>query len=140
MGGEKKDGKPTNSVEKFCSKEGRWMDVVPMVVPRVSASSVVFNNQIIVSGGAIRNESTDSNEPTDSIEVLNLDQFPLKWVIFAGKLPLPLSGHQTFVYKGKLIVVGSYDKTEYYPISEVVHSPPCKTIVQLILHKRQIYC
>ena len=72
MGGEKKDGKPTNCVEKFCSKEGRWVDVAPMVVPRVSASSVVFNNQVIVSGGAIRNKSTDYNEPTDSIEFLKL--------------------------------------------------------------------
>ena len=135
MGGRGKDNKPTNSVEKFCFKERRWIDVAPMVVSRVSASSVVFNNQVFVSGGAIRNTSTDSNEPTDSIEVLNLDQFPLKWVTFAGKLPVPFSRHQTFVYERKLIVVGCYYQTEkdkygrnvsnpYYSIYEVVLSPP----------------
>ena len=121
IGGRGKDKKPTNSVEKFCFKEGRWIDVAPMVVPRQQASSVVFKNQVFVSGGAVTNKLTNRDEPTDSIEVLNLDQFPLKWIMFAGKLPVPLSGHQTFVYKGKLIVVCI---SMQYAIFEVVLSPP----------------
>ena len=135
MGGWGKDDKPTNSVEKFCFKERRWIDVAPMVVPRHSASSVVFENKIIVSGGKIRNPSTDRDEAIDSIEILNLDQFPLKWVMFAGKLFAPMIRHQTFVYKGKLIVVGKYCKTEkdgrgrkvsndHHTIYEVLLSPP----------------
>ena len=135
MGGQGKDGKPTSCVEKFSSKERRWIDVAPMIVPRLSASSVVFNNQVILSGGMIRNQLADHDEPTDSIEVLNLGQFPLKWVIFAGKLPAPMIRHQTFVYKGKLIVVGKYCKTEidgrgrnvsnyHHTIYEVLLSPP----------------
>ena len=149
MGGKDDDRKPTNSVEKFCSKEGRWIDVAPMIVPRHSASSVVSENTIIVSGGTIPYQSTDNDEPdsdesdsnqstqlTDSIEVLNLVQLPLKWVMFPGKLPVPMACHQTFVYKGKLIVVGTYveierdkrgrevSKTSYHRIYEILLSPP----------------
>jgi hypothetical protein len=51
MGGKMTDEKITNSVEKFCCKEGKWIDLAPMIVPRQSASSVVFDNQVIVSGG-----------------------------------------------------------------------------------------
>ena len=149
MGGEKEDGKPTNSVEKFCSKEGRWIDVAPMIVPRKSASSVVCDNVIFVSGGEIPDQSTNSDEsdsdefdrrkssqPTDSIEVLYLDRLPLKWVMFPVKLPAPMVRHQTFFYKGKLIVVGTYQeierdkrgrevsKTSYHRIYEIFLSPP----------------
>jgi hypothetical protein len=112
MGRTDKDGKPTNSVEKFCCKEGRWVDLAPMIVSRESASSVVLDNQVIVSGGRTNTGQSDRNEPTDSIEILDLDQCPLKWKMSAAKLPVPLSGHQTFVYEGKLIVIYYYGKNE----------------------------
>jgi hypothetical protein len=135
MGGHDKDLQPINTVEKFCSKEGRWIDVEPMIMTRESASSVVFDNQVIVSGGTIQRDPKYREERTDSIEVLNLDQLPLKWAMFAGKLPFPMNGHRTFVYKGKLIVVGTYYKTEkdqygcdvpktYHTIHQVLLSPP----------------
>ena len=138
MGGLDKDGKPTNSVEKFCCKEGRWVDLAPMIVARKSASSVVLDNQVIVSGRRTNTGQSDRNEPTDSIEILNLDQCPLKWKMSAAKLPVPLSGHQTFVYKGKLIVICMYSKTEtdgkgrkdskdYHKIYEVLLTPPYST-------------
>ena len=149
MGGVDYDNKPVNSVEKFCSKEGKWIHVAPMIVPRMSASSVVCDNVILVSGGEIPDQSTssddsdsdesdrrESSQPTDSIEVLYLDRLPLKWVMFPGKLPTPMVRHQTFVYKGKLIVVGTYreierdkrgrevSKTNYHRIYEIFLSPP----------------
>jgi hypothetical protein len=85
-------------------------------VPRSSASSVVFDNQVIVSGGCTDTVVDYKNQPTDSIEVLNLDQSPLEWKLSAAKLPAPTAGHQTFVYKGKLIVLCVYhinEKDEY---------------------------
>ena len=109
MGGRDKDNKPTNSVEKFCSKDRIWVDVAPMNVPRASASSVVVGNQVIVSGG-----TTGKNVPTDSIEILNLDQCPLRWVMSDVKLPAPAADHQTFIYEGKLIVIcRCFEKEEF---------------------------
>ena len=114
------DEKITNSVEFFSCKEGRWIDLPPLVVPRLLASSVVYKNQVIVSGGRTNlDTSKDANtEPTDSIEILNLERCPLKWEISYAKLPCPLSYHQTFIYKGKLLVVSSE------MICQVSLSPP----------------
>ncbi|XP_028416178.1 uncharacterized protein LOC114539801 [Dendronephthya gigantea] len=103
MGGCSFDEKITNSVEKFCCKEGKWIELAPMIVPRSDASSVVFENQVIVSGGNIPSEKDPV--PTDSIEILHLDQLSATWVMSDAKLPVPMSEHQTFVYKGRLILV-----------------------------------
>ena len=129
MGGLDKDRKPTNSVEKFCCKEGRWVDLAPMIVPRQSASSVVLDNQVIVSGGRTNTGQSDQNvrKPTVSIEILNLSRDPLKWAMSAAKLPVPLFGHQTFVYKGKLIVICHYyieGKGTMCKIFEIPLTPP----------------
>ena len=111
IGGKGKDMKPTNSVEMFSSKEGRWVDIAPMSIPRSSASSVVFDAQVIVSGGCT-DTVDDKSRCTDSIEILNLGKCPLKWNMSDAKLPIPLSGHQTFIYMGKLIVVCTFNIQE----------------------------
>ena len=98
------DKKITNSVEMFSCKEGRWITVVPMIVPRKAASSVVFDNQIIVSGGLI-DVGKEKSESTDSIEILNLNKHPLEWKMSDPKLPVPASFHHTFLFKRNLIVV-----------------------------------
>ena len=109
MGGETTDRKVLNSVEMFTCKEGQWIDLPPMVIPRASASSVVHENEVIVTGGENNLDASKEaeTEPTDSIEILNLERRPLKWEISYAKLPCPLSDHQTFIYKGKLLVVSS---------------------------------
>ena len=109
MGGEATDRKVLNSVEMYTSKEGQWIDLPPMVIPRASASSVVHENEVIVTGGKTNLDTSKEakTEPTDSIEILNLERRPLKWEISYAKLPCPLSGHRTFIYKGKLLVVSS---------------------------------
>ena len=105
MGGWTKDRKITNSVERFCCKESRWVDVAQMILPRSNASSVVLDNQIIVSGGLTDSSDKRKREPTDSIEILDLDKRPLEWKMSDAKLPVPASSHQTFLYKGNLIVI-----------------------------------
>ena len=109
MGGKIEYNEVLNSVEMFTSKEGRWIDLPPMVIPRASASSVVHENEVIVTGGETNLDTSKGVKtgPTDSIEILNLGRRPLKWEISYAKLPCPLSGHQTFIYKGKLLVVSS---------------------------------
>ena len=109
MGGESEDEKVLNSVEMYASKEGRWIDLPPMVIPRTSASAVLHENQVIVTGGKTNLDTSKEAkmEPTDSIEILNLERRPLRWEISYAKLPCPLAGHQTFIYKGKLLVVSS---------------------------------
>ena len=98
------DKKIVNSVEMFSCKEGRWLPVVPMIVARKAASSVIFENQIIVSGGSI-DVGKEEIEPTDSIEILSLDKHPFEWKMSAVKLPVPAASHQTFLFQGNLIVV-----------------------------------
>ena len=46
MGGETTDRMVLNSEEMYTSKEGQWIDLPPMVIPRASASSVVHENQV----------------------------------------------------------------------------------------------
>ena len=104
MGGRDGNYKITNYVERFCCKEGRWVDVTPMIVPRESASSVVVDNQIIVSGGSV-DIGKGNSKPTDCIEILNLAKRPFQWKMSDAKLPFPPYYHRTFLYKRKLIVV-----------------------------------
>ncbi|XP_028416167.1 uncharacterized protein LOC114539791 [Dendronephthya gigantea] len=105
IGGAKADdGKITNSVEKFCCKEGKWIELAPMIVPRSHASSVVFENQVIVSGGRISSKGSYVPIPIDSIEILSLDQRPLAWAMSDAKLPKPMFCHQTFVYQKKVVI------------------------------------
>ena len=103
MGGRRQDGRSLRSVEGYLLFDGRWIELPSMNTPRSYFSSVVFNNKIVVSGG------DTGNSITDSIEILNLDEIPLRWRISNARLPVPLSGHQTVVYHGKLIVIGGYD-------------------------------
>ena len=107
MGGMDGNDKITNYVEMFCCKEGRWVDVASMIVPREAASSVVVDNQIIVSGGLVRRVGDNNKQRTDSIEILDLEKHSYKWKMLDAKLPFPEAFHRTFLYKGKLIVVGN---------------------------------
>ena len=50
---------------------------------------------------------------TDSIEILKINQDPLRWMMFDGKLPVKLHDHDVIVYQGKLYVIGGYNVSEY---------------------------
>ena len=106
LGGRDEDGQSLTSIEGYIFREERWIELPPMNIPRFFMSSVVVHNEIIVSGG-------DTGATiTDTIEILNLDETPLQWNISAVKLPVPLSGHQTVAYGGKLITIGGHDGNE----------------------------
>ena len=121
IGGRGQDGQSLSSVEGYIFLEGRWIELPAMNTPRSFMSSVVVGNEIVVSGG-------DTGPAiTDAIEVLNLAETPLQWRISRARLPVPLSAHQTVVYRGKLIVIGGHDGNEGRnsdTIYEVLLTPP----------------
>ena len=121
IGGRGRYGESLSSVEVYIFLEGRWIGLPAMNTPRSFMSSVVVGQEVIVSGG-------DTGDAiTDTIEVLDLAESPLQWKISPAKLPVPLSAHQTVVYRGKLIVIGGHDDNEGRnsdKIYEVLLTPP----------------
>ena len=106
IGGRSPDRRNLKSVEGYIIREGRWITLPEMNIPRAFHSAVVVGHVIIVSGGDV------GDSITDTIEVLDLDETPRQWKISDARLPVPLSGHQTVVYKGNLVIIGGYDNDE----------------------------
>ena len=121
IGGRGQDGQSLSSVEGYLFVRGRWIELPAMNIPRSFTSSVVIGYKIVVSGG-------DTGDAiTDTIEVLNLAETPLQWRISPAQLPVPLCGHQTVVYEGKLIVIGGHDGNEgrnSEKIYQILLAPP----------------
>ena len=118
-GGRNKE-KKLNSVEIFSLRTRTWTQLQPMKECRSEASSVVYNNQIVVTGGA--NKSME----TLSLNAVQVDQ-PTLWENVVAELPGRLSGHRCVVYNGQLIVVGGFDsdKGRYSnSITEISLIPP----------------
>ena len=114
-------GKHTSSVEKFSWNNRTWAQLPPMKECRSEASLFVYKNQIFGAGGY-----TGSGD-TDTMEVLKIDQQPLKWTESPAKLPFNCEGHKTAVYQNSLIHIGGYNATEGKysdAISEVLLTPP----------------
>ena len=113
---------PTSSVEKFSWSKRAWAQLPPMKECRSEASSFVYENQIFVAGGY-----TGSSGRTDTMEVLKIDEQPLKWTESPAKLPFKCDSHKTVVYQNSLIHIGGYNATENKfsdAISEVLLTPP----------------
>ncbi|XP_028418817.1 kelch-like protein 40b [Dendronephthya gigantea] len=86
--------------------EGKSAQLACMNHPRVESASCVYNNDVIVTGGY------DGRVCIESIEILSMDQQPLQWRLFDGKLPASLSSHCVVIYKDKLITIGGMNSTE----------------------------
>ncbi len=98
--------KVSNTVEQFNAVEGKSTELPRMNHPRVESASCVYNGDVIVAGGF------DGQDGTDSIEILKMNQHPLRWTMFGGKLPVKLSRHIVKVYQDKIIVIGGYNWDE----------------------------
>ena len=124
-GGYDTKGTSCSSVQVFNWDRGAWATLPPMKESRAQATSFVYENQIIVTGG-----ETQKYVVTDSMEMLRTDQEPLQWATFPAKLPAQFSGHKTLVYQDRLIVIGGYDDRNRKfsdAISEVRLVPPYST-------------
>ena len=113
-------GRGLKSVEMFSLVTGTWTPLQPMKECRAESSSVVWNNQIFVSGGANK-----------SIEKLSLNAVQVDlsthWEKIPAELPARLSGHRSVVYNGQMIVIGGFhhDTLAYSDsITEISLVPP----------------
>ena len=91
-----------NSAEMFSLATKTWTPLQPMKKGRSQASSVVYNNQIVVTGG-----SSKSMEKL-SLNAVQADQ-SIPWENIPAELPRRLYGHRSVVYNGQLIVIGGFD-------------------------------
>ncbi|CAB4025549.1 actin-binding IPP-like [Paramuricea clavata] len=80
-----------------------------MNLARAESASCVYNGDVIVTGGWV-----DQNG-TDLIEILKMNQHPLRWTMFDGKLPPKLSAHDVTVYQDKLYIIAGDNWNENKP-------------------------
>ena len=105
-GGRNKDVK-LSSVEMFSLLTGTWTQLQPMKECRIGASSVVYNNQVIVTGGFDKNARAMKSMERLSANVVHARQ-SMSWEKLAVELPERLYGHCSVVYNGRLIVIGGF--------------------------------
>ena len=96
----------SNTAETFNIVEGKSTQLPSMNFARGASASCVYNGDVIVTGGY------DGKDGTDSIEILKINQHPLRWTMFDGKLPIKLSDHVVIIYQDKLYIVGGYNWSE----------------------------
>ena len=117
-----------NTVEKFNIAEGTSTELPPMNLARAESASCVYNGDVIVAGGSV------GQAGTDSIEILKMNQHPLRWTMFDGKLPAKFSVHDVTVYQDKLYIIGGFNWTEKKTsdaIYELSLAPPVKLLARM---------
>ena len=111
----------SNTVEAFNIVEEKSNQLPSINIARAASASCVYNGDVIITGGY------DGKGGTDSIEILKMNQHPLRWTMFDGKLPVKLSAHAVIVYQDKFYVVGGYNWSENKTsnrIYELTLTPP----------------
>ena len=88
------------TAETINKVEGKSTQLPSMNIARGKSASYVYNGDVIITGGY------DGKGGTDSIEMLKMNQHPLRWTMFDGKLPVKLCDHAVIVYQDKLYVIG----------------------------------
>ena len=106
-----------SSVEVLYPGSKTWTVLQPMQESRGSAASVLYGNDVIVTGGRC------AGVVSDTIERLSLISKPVTWIAFPIKLPLKLCGHKAVVINNCLYLVGGYDGKS-----------SCNTIYSILLH------
>jgi hypothetical protein len=102
--------------EIFSWEKNGWYEISQMNEGHGGASSYIYNDQLFVVGGC-----------TKTIETLDLNELPLKWMEFSDKLPYASFYHQTVVYQQRVIYIGGYnrDQDKTNVISELHLTSPC---------------
>ena len=107
-----------HSAEIFSWEKNGWYEISQMNKGHTGASSFIYNDQLFVVGGL----------NTETIETLDLNELPLKWMEFSDELPYE-SYHQTVVYQQRVIHIGGYNRDEDKKsnvISELQLTSPCR--------------
>ena len=129
-----------NSVEMFSFCNGKWTMLKPMKEERYDASSVVYNDQVLVLGGFGKNGATESIEKL-SLNAVHVDS-STTWENFHTKLPGKLWGHCSVVYNGQLILIGGHDVSKLAHsdcIIEVTLVPPYATKLLATMPQRRFH-
>ena len=114
----RRSSNPRKSTEIYSWEKNGWFEVSSMNEDHKEASSFIYKDQLFVVGG----------KHTKTIEVLDLNELPLKWTKFRGELPYECDEHQTVVYHQSVFHIGgyNYDKRELSNvISELQLTSPC---------------
>ena len=104
--------------EIFSWEKNGWFEVSSMNECHCGASSCIYKDQVFVVGGQERT----------TIETLDLNELPLKWRKFPGKLPYKCDDHQTVVYQQSIIHIGGFRWSaggRSNKISELHLASPC---------------
>ena len=126
-------GQGSNSVEMFSLATKTWTQLQPMKNRSSEASSVVYNNEIIVTGGA------DKSMVKLSLNAVQAHQ-SIPWENIPAVLPGQLFGHRSVVYNGRLIVIGGFDidKAAFSDsITEISLVPPYTSKLLATIPKRR---
>ncbi|CAB3982419.1 kelch 40 [Paramuricea clavata] len=118
--GGQNEGVNLSSAEVLYPGSQTWTVLQSMQESRGSAASVLYGNDVIISGGR-------SNEGcSDTIERLSLVCKPFKWIPFpAVKLPMKICGHKVVLINNCLYLVGGYDgENSYKTIYSILLQPP----------------
>ena len=111
-------GNAYKSAEIYIWEKNSWFEVSEMNGKHWLASSFMYNDQLFVVGGV--------NSKT--IETLDVNELPLKWMKHPGELPYSCQNHQTVVYQQRIIHIGGYNQDERRRsdmISELRLTSPC---------------
>eukprot|EP01017_Pseudomicrothorax_dubius_P017846 TRINITY_DN19987_c0_g1_i1.p1 TRINITY_DN19987_c0_g1~~TRINITY_DN19987_c0_g1_i1.p1 ORF type:complete len:478 (+),score=56.86 TRINITY_DN19987_c0_g1_i1:25-1434(+) len=81
--------------ERFDLANGKWQQLPPMNLPRVSAAVFVIKDKIFMAGGFVGAQ----HGRTETIEVLNLVEW--RWKLLGLRLPEPLEAPASFVLEGE---------------------------------------
>ena len=111
-----KTKKVLSSVERFNFFNKTWTPLAELNTARVYLAAVVFENKIHVCGGSTSYEPLN---PTDSIEVLDLNDNRPTWREFAVTLPVKVAGHKCVVYGNRLLIIGG--RTDEIIVSDTIY-------------------
>jgi hypothetical protein len=106
-----------NSAEIFSWEKNGWYEISQMNEEHIAASSFIYNHQLFVVGGF-----------TNTIETLDLNELPLKWMKFSDEPPYCGYGYQTVVCQQRVIHIGGHNFSEGKKsnvISELQLTSPC---------------
>jgi hypothetical protein len=120
-----------HGAEIFSWEKNGWYEISQMNEGHAGASSFIYNDQLFVVGGY-----------TKTIETLDLNELPLKWMEFSYKLPYVSFYHQTVVYQQRVIHIGGYNGDECKEsnvISELQLTSPC-TLKELCQMPQPRHC
>ena len=90
------------STEIYSWEKNGWFKVSDVNEEHWLGSSFIYNDQLIVVGGFY----------SKTIETLDLNKLPLKWMKYDGELPYRCHGHQIVVYQQRIIHIGGYNRDQ----------------------------